>query len=42
MRRAEHGTAAERLAEWSSIETRMADVDRRLMEMKPKVFGSDE
>lgn len=37
--RGKHGAAAERQSEWSSIETRMADVDRRLVEMKPRVFG---
>lgn len=39
---AQHGTAAERLSEWSSIESRRADVDRRLLELKPTVFGSLE
>ena len=35
-----HGAAASRLSEWSSIESRVADVNRRLTEMKPKVFGA--
>lgn len=42
MMRGKHGTAAERQSEWSSIETQLADVDRRLVEIKPRVFGSHD
>jgi hypothetical protein len=38
--RIEHGQAAERLSEWSAIKAKLADVDKRLIAMKPKVFGS--
>lgn len=39
MMRVEHGAVAEHQSEWSSIETRMAEIDRRLLEVKPRVFG---
>lgn len=37
--RAEHGVEATRLAEWKSLQDRMVTIDRRLLEMKPKMFG---
>ena len=39
--REEHGPSAERLPEWQSTSQRLADIDSRLIELKPQVFGSD-
>lgn len=36
---AQHGAEAMRLADWKSLEERMVKIDRRLLEMKPEVFG---
>ncbi|MXO59989.1 hypothetical protein GRI89_10600 [Altererythrobacter salegens] len=37
---AKHGSEAERLPEWKSIEARKVDLESRLREMKPTVFKS--
>ena len=38
--RIEHGEKAARHAEWKSLEVKMAAIDRKLVEMKPAVFGN--
>lgn len=37
MLRAQHGAAAVRLSQWNSIEASLADVNRRLSELKPRM-----
>ena len=36
-----HGQAGEGSPEWKALEARKLEVDRRLAELKPRVFGSD-
>lgn len=38
--RLEYGNAADRRAEWKARETEIAAIDRKLVAMKPTVFGS--
>ena len=37
--RAEHGPAAERSIEWTSIQTKMTEIEDRLLAIKPKLYG---
>lgn len=37
----EYGKSAVRRPEWKSIETKMAEIDKKLVAMKPIVFGSE-
>lgn len=38
--RMQYGEAATRRSEWTSLKTKMAQIDQKLIAMKPKVFGS--
>lgn len=40
--RAEHGAAAERFKQWRSIDASLAEVNRRLVELKPKISAAGE
>ena len=37
--REKHGSSAERLSEWASTNARLTDLNRRLIALKPQVFG---
>ncbi|MFN3619714.1 hypothetical protein [Sphingorhabdus sp.] len=39
--RIEHGEKALRRSEWKSLSTKMAEIDRKLVSMKEKVYGPD-
>ncbi|WP_211214996.1 hypothetical protein [Novosphingopyxis baekryungensis] len=40
--RAEHGPAAERSIEWTSIQTKMTEIEDRLLAIKPKLYGLEQ